>query len=223
MKTMIDLETTAGFPTEGIFSKTIKELPTARYLDDYSGIVDNVLYTHFGNRILFSSLDFSDNADVVTMYILAVAQANEYKWKHLIATTTVDYNPIENYSMTEESITTDVKKENSDTQQTIVNGERISEKSSTNSVAPYDDESLKTESKQTENLKDNSFTDRNDTSLTYTTDNTRKDTLKRSGNIGVTTSQQMLESERAVANFSIAKIIAKDVANAITKGVYYDL
>ena len=45
-------------------------------------------------------------------------------------------------------------------------------------------------------------------------------TLKTKGNIGVTTSQQMLESERQVAYFELIKIIAHDTVNAICSGLW---
>ena len=55
------------------------------------------------------------------------------------------------------------------------------------------------------------------------TSGTRKDTharsLTRSGNIGVTTSQQMIEAEREVANFSFLKILTEDLVNSFCLGV----
>ena len=45
-------------------------------------------------------------------------------------------------------------------------------------------------------------------------------TLRTKGNIGVTTSQQMLESEREVAYFELVKIIAHDTVNAICSGLW---
>lgn len=55
------------------------------------------------------------------------------------------------------------------------------------------------------------------------TSGTRKDThartLTRSGNIGVTTSQQMIMSEREVADFSFLKILTEDLVNCFTLGV----
>ena len=45
-------------------------------------------------------------------------------------------------------------------------------------------------------------------------------TLKTKGNIGVTTSQQMLQSEREVAYFELIKIIAHDTVNAICSGLW---
>ena len=45
-------------------------------------------------------------------------------------------------------------------------------------------------------------------------------TLRTKGNIGVTTSQQMLQSEREVAYFELIKIIAHDTVNAICSGLW---
>lgn len=45
-------------------------------------------------------------------------------------------------------------------------------------------------------------------------------TLKRAGNIGVTTSQQMIESERQVANFNLVKIVAQDLIKLLCVCVY---
>ena len=49
---------------------------------------------------------------------------------------------------------------------------------------------------------------------------TRNYTLTRSGNIGVTTSQQMIEAERNVANFSALQVICADLALELTYGVF---
>ena len=45
-------------------------------------------------------------------------------------------------------------------------------------------------------------------------------TLKTKGNIGVTTSQRMLQAEREVAYFELIKIIAHDTVNAICSGLW---
>ena len=50
----------------------------------------------------------------------------------------------------------------------------------------------------------------------------RKDvtTHTRSGNIGVTTSQQMLESQRLLANFKFVDIVARDIVKKIAILLY---
>ena len=80
-----------------------------------------------------------------------------------------------------------------------------------------------------ENIKE--FENRNDTSVkeyeNRTDENTksfidREDitTHSRSGNIGVTTSQQMLESERMIANFKFVDIVARDIVKKIAILLY---
>lgn len=61
-------------------------------------------------------------------------------------------------------------------------------------------------------------TTENSTSGTSSSDTSRK--LTRSGNIGVTTTQQMIRAEREVAEFNFSEVIAKLVANSITIGVW---
>lgn len=63
------------------------------------------------------------------------------------------------------------------------------------------------ENRTDENIK--TFTDREDVT-----------THTRSGNIGVTTSQQMLESERLIANFKFVDIVARDIVKKIAILLY---
>ena len=80
-----------------------------------------------------------------------------------------------------------------------------------------------------ENIKE--FENRNDTSIKEYENRTdeniktftdREDVTShtRSGNIGVTTSQQMLESERMIANFKFVDIVARDIVKKIAILLY---
>ena len=57
---------------------------------------------------------------------------------------------------------------------------------------------------------------------TYTDDSTSTTSpeLRWSGNIGVTTSQQMLESERDIAMFNFIGIVAHDIIKSICICIY---
>ena len=59
-------------------------------------------------------------------------------------------------------------------------------------------------------------------SNSYTDDSTSttKHEFKRTGNIGVTTSQQMLESERDIAMFNFIGIVAHDIIKSICICIY---
>jgi len=66
-------------------------------------------------------------------------------------------------------------------------------------VTTYNNDTLRT--------KDNTVNSGTDTATSTVTDATGH-TLRRHGNIGVTTSQQMIESERALINLEFCKIVS---------------
>lgn len=97
---------------------------------------------------------------------------------HLIETTQYDYNPIENYSMTEESTDKDESTATATGSGTVQNKQ-----------ATY----LATGSEYPENSSVSA------SSSESTGNTTRTHTFSRNGNIGVTTSQQMIDAERKIA------------------------
>lgn len=122
-----------------------------------------------------------------------------------------EYNPIENYNMTETEKTTNTLTNNLQNTNSVENvfGARESSTattgsdSTTDSVTSYDSNSFAPNNKNeassavnsttTDNAHTDSTTANSTNTGTATTDNNR--VLTRSGNIGVTTTQQMLESE----------------------------
>ena len=107
-------------------------------------------------------------------------------------------------------------------------------------VSPYDDTEARL-SKKTENEYTNRKDDTTATSTTgartdsetsnssvtvgartdtSTNDSTTNHTFTRSGNIGVTTSQQMLQSEREIAYFNFISIVAHDIVKLIAICIY---
>ena len=183
-------------------------------------------------------------SDIIKSYCESIYISKEYEYKKLFNTLSLEYNPIDNYSMEEiesNQNTTEQNRSNKIGEQNTINNygarnitENNGEQTSTNTkkVAPFDSEDFK--NNEQENISVNQFTkssisnsyadnitngERNDThTLTETEQNAR--TLTRKGNIGVTTSQQMIMSEREVANFEFMRIVAKDIVNNITIGVW---
>lgn len=102
---------------------------------------------------------------------------NRARVAHYVETTQYDYNPIENYDMTETS---------TDTRETAAGGKSTAK--GTNKVNTYLNDSAAYP--DSENQTDST------TETTSTDVNTHK--LSRHGNIGVTTSQQMIQSERSL-------------------------
>ncbi len=139
--------------------------------------------------------------------------ANYTPWKNKVDAFLTDYNPLNNYDMTElaggTSLTARVRS-SSGTHKT------------TSKVAPFDSETFKNETEVVNEQKTLSGTDFDPESaisgfddatktLTFDTlttpqgNSTSVSKLTRSGNIGVTTSQQMLEAELEVKSHDLVK------------------
>ena len=259
--------------------------------------IDNYIYTYYRDRNLYHWYDslYTDVTNMIATLktdIATLFDSRKYTWGKLYETTLLEYNPIENYSMTErENTTTDstvtqgaqtftdtndyglisvTKSEilgaqtNTETatmgeqaKLTTMNiGEQVTEGSTINETAPYSSEGYQSDTKSIDSVTsgaksdstqehNDSYTNTNeqtfgakDNTYTSTTDG-RKDILKkeigsksdtnnstnnreltRSGNIGVTTSQQMLESERHVAMFNFVQIVAHEVVRLISSDMY---
>lgn len=159
------------------------------------------------------------------------------QWDKLYKTTTLVYNPIENYNRIEDYTDTNSRTEThentktltgTDTQETSLTGKNTTTANDTtnNSVVGFNGaaggglgESLKDKTETTggstaetegENTGTTTInrTDADSGSASSESSNTRHGTV--SGNIGVTTSQQMIEQERNVAVFNITDYIVRD-------------
>lgn len=180
-----------------------------------------------------------DAANLIPIILDNQYIANAYMLNGLWESTQLDYNPIENYRMTEEGTDT-----NSGTDTTTHNlgktsvqeiaGERTDtisygshDTTTTHEVSPESSGSYTAESR--DRVSDGTHTDNATTGGQTTTVKgdavTNTDALKhghvldheltRSGNVGVTTSQQMIESERQIVNFNIYKVVADLILGTI--------
>lgn len=148
--------------------------------------------------------------------------AHQYKWKHLWNTLNLEYNPIDNYSMTENEKTVNsntgtVTDEGSNDGTRKTNGIRTS----VYDVAAYNESDVKTANKTTETYEPtvtDNFSDKNTQTRDLNTDTTRN--LTRSGNIGVTTSQRMIQMEREISNFNFYEEVVRDFKNMFCLEVY---
>lgn len=257
--------------------------------EEFQKLVEVYLYLNNGEMCLQPRFTMkADNYNSLSVLIKKsctnLYQRKQYEYERLYATTQLEYNPIENYNMSESG--TDLKNgsvqnENSSSE-TINKGAMTynetnvigssSEKSDMGEVKTTKTDSANTNSENAINKFINGFnstasvpsenstsTDSNastgeSSSVTspYTITNSnseRTDTkeikegskvdsktvsgndssvvndtlthnLTRTGNIGVTTSQQMLESERQVALFDFVKIVSHDIIKNICIAVY---
>lgn len=159
----------------------------------------------------------------LTNYCTIFARTYQTKYNKLLATETLKYDPIENYTMTETG--TDVRTPDL-VSNTIASGtssgNATDTSTTTSAVTTYDNTAdFINQNKGTNNSTSTTSAENSTTGKTTTT-GTEKTTheFKRSGNIGVTTSQQMIQSEREVADFSALAQFVTDIANIICLSIY---
>lgn len=166
-----------------------------------------------------------------------------YTYQTLYDTTVAQYNPIENYNMKEHEDTknsgTDTTEKNigshtdstniGEVTTTDIYGQDKTTRSVTGDRAPFESQTYKhldynnasdtrdsRTDRHTQSQQSNSMTvgGRHDTDTLEHGHEIERD-LTRSGNIGVTTTQQMLEQERNIAAMNLVRIVANDIVHAI--------
>lgn len=151
-------------------------------------------------------------------------------WQKLYNTTQYEYEPIYNYDRTEEHTET-TRRTGTDTTETETEASHtgtvmsVGTNTETESKTAYNSDTLATAGQVTSNGNN---TDTNNLLDTSTAEGTRTldltDTvtrrLKAYGNIGVTSTQQMIEQERAVDLFDVYGIILNDFIESFCVQVY---
>ena len=186
--------------------------------------------------------------DKINALCTTVAFDNTYGLNVLYKTLNLNYNPIENYNMKEEmtdtgkvshlniSDSTNSEKNtgtvSSVNSNSVNNGETVN--TNVTSKTPFDDDTMVDTEKNvtTGNAVVNSESGNttttnnlsNDTVFHNVDDNVEERNLKqshtRTGNIGVTTTQDMIKQEREIAEFHFLSIFTRKIINAICLGVY---
>lgn len=166
-------------------------------------ILDNLYQYSHSNRLICASL--CDNLDLATL-VEMIYTLNIENWKKLFENYTITYKPIDNYSMTEKS-----KKTNTGTQNNTQSGTATSE--STSSIYAYNvdtsnpaSSSTATSTPNLENVRTDNLVEENE--------------LTRSGNVGVTTSAQMIEENIRLWIWKFFDSVFKDIDRVLTIGVY---
>lgn len=145
------------------------------------------LYTHSDMFKAFSDSFFKQRKDIITK---------------LIDTTKFEYNPIDNYDRTEE-VHRKYDEKTSNENETKADSTRNNTQQS--DVSAFDSDVYQPKEKVTGTLAD---VDNTTGKGSGTSDVTEDITTKTRGNIGVTTTQQMIESERKVVLFNVYNWIA---------------
>ena len=162
--------------------------------------------------------DDGKSATEITSFVASIVY-NRFgvKWKKIYDALMTEYNPLENYSMEEER-TPDLSFEETQNEKSDIKTER--ETSATNSYKGFNasDPVVVNKTDGEENVETSGA--KLDNEVSKTTTHTGSETLTRSGNIGVTTSQQMLESEFKVRQYDFYKMIYNDIDSVLCLSVY---
>lgn len=163
---------------------------------------DNVTWRMmYGERVVLPFIvdQFEQLPDTFMDYLCQmIVNTFGYKWKTLYNTTVLVYNPIENYSMNE---TREKNNTSTATNKTDVGINTF--------VSPFDSDTDLVEEGAT----------KTGTSANTDAESVEDEKITRSGNIGTTTTQMMIESERELARFNLVKICLQDLAEFLTLNV----
>lgn len=142
------------------------------------------------------------NPELIKRKMLSFSADYSYKWSQLYRSMHFEYNPIDNYDRTE-TFTEHSSASGSD--------------SGTNGMDSTQSSKAFNESAFSERDKSHDAGSYNN-STSGTGDISR--TLRARGNIGVTTTDQMITGFRNTVNFKLYEIIAKDFLNTFCVGIY---
>ena len=153
--------------------------------------------------------------------------SNKYQitWKKLYDTTVLEYNPIENYDRIEDLTDSDDEKTSSARDNTIIststneilNNVNITDQNTAFNAGLADHAKQITDGDTTENGSITN-TEKENVNDGRTVKHTR--TGRVHGNIGVTTSQQMIQSERDLVVFNLYDVIAESFIETFCLMVY---
>lgn len=223
-KTITLNEWVEKFPTiSTIFNKVSADLKL------FTIFTSSEMFSYFTNK--FGERDFykyydtenvTSNTNMVKQasdYIALYGKSHKYEYDKLVDTLSLEYNPIENYSMTEKGTDTRTPNITQTNKGTNTNTAGVDTAITTGKTTFDKSDSFINDTKTT-NTGTN--TDTQDINTTVTTAGNEKNVheLTKSGNIGVTTSQQMIQSERELAMFSVVDLFVKAIADIILIGVY---
>ena len=161
--------------------------------DGNISVLDNRIFDKFSEKYLAAYLQTLAVSEI-TQRVANYLNSIVYELDTLYNSTTADYNPISNYDMTETG---------RDETRSSASGD------STSYATTYDDSSTERETGKT--------------STSGSTADTLIHSLSRSGNIGVTTSQQMLQSERDIAKFDFIEYAAEKIITEYTTSLYHPM
>lgn len=166
--------------------------------------VDTLLRYNYSSFIMFDM--FKSNEQLLE-YLTTFCRSMSYKWEKLKDTTELDYNPIWNVDGTETR--TRLASDNY-TQESGTTKNNNGKNTTTSNSAVINKTTLKNDG----NIVNEQNTDAVMTHGKKVAEN-YKEVYERGGNIGVTSTQNLMQQERDIVDFNLIEVITKDIAMAI--------
>lgn len=152
---------------------------------------------------------------IMKIYITDWSRARQTAWQHMAAILESDYNPIHNYDRTEQWTDQDSENETANRNGTVTGTGSNTE---THKQTSYNSNQLQVDTEVTDNNTANQTAESTDTT---TRGKSGSHSGRMYGNIGVTTTQQMLQSEFELWNtLDIYQAIANDFKKRFCIMVY---
>ena len=210
------------------YDPTILDLMQIPSALDRQTLIDNLIMETAEQEILYSNAGFLKQA------IGSWSAKNLHKWEELYDTTQYEYNPIWNKdgtiieTETRDLAGTDHTTDNTDRVDNLQDKEtRDLNDKNLHSVYGFNSDSAAPESQDEGEYKGtdtNDHTGRQDIDRTFDKATTDTGTIKHErveqGNIGLTSTQQLIEEQRKVVEFNIMDVIIKDFMQRFCIGVY---
>ena len=225
--TMYQLDEVMPDPEDnGIFNvlAILYEVPWKNNVD--ASVLDpDYLYNHsgckYGSPIVQRMARHNEGSlttgNIISLASIAWARYGR-NWSKLWATLNLEYNPIENYSMTEH----EEGSTGEDTSDDLTHGEVITAGGSDTvrtDVYAYDS-ATPTPSEQVISTPGSTSTHSGTDGREISKTGTHERDMTRSGNIGVTTSQQMIASERELWMWDFFAVVYNDIDKLLSIPIY---
>lgn len=245
MKTTIaDYLTTISSPLINTATASYQSVPDFIKDKDFLDILETYILDNFGEYELLRR--YAERQDDIPSKLTYMYAANAYMLKGLWETTQLEYNPIENYDRFEDTTDTnsgtDTTTDNlgkththeslgnrqdttASAEKTETNTHDVSPENTTNFIHERRDTITRTpyNDTYTQGAQENDFNSdsvKNTSELEYGHVLDRKSHIH--GNIGVTTTMQMIDAQRDTLNFNIYKVVGDLIISKIAKRVWTD-
>lgn len=222
------------FPPNSYFKEPLIEyndqdnpIIAADWLKDLKKYFNDILWTYYYSRIVFYDEDKYPMKQKITTYnnirhtIANMINTKAYTYGKLWETTQLEYNPLWNVDGT---TVTERELKQTGTDTNARSGSDTSTDSgsdvTTGQKTTYDTSFLDTDRSTLQHGMSNTTQFGSQNQETRNLKDEETITVTRSGNIGVTMSTQLIDSQRDTVQFDVLKFIVHDIVNEFTYGIY---